>query len=118
MQSSLHLTSGLCPLGTKRPRGSRGLFSFRVRTIALLVCGCCHVVCPCLYPPPPMTFRKPFPKPFLDGVSGWPGGVQATVVPMAYLASQWTKLVFGTAAASQQQAWAGECSMAACSDAR
>lgn len=57
-----------------------------------------------------MTFRNSFLKTFLDCVTGWPGGVQDTLVPMTYLASQWIKLDFGTAVACQQQAWAGECS--------
>lgn len=36
------------------------------------------------------------------------------MVPSTYIASRWTKLGFGTAAACRQQAWAGECSMDAC----
>ncbi|KAL6033607.1 hypothetical protein STEG23_017158 [Scotinomys teguina] len=55
-----------------------------------------------------MTFRNPFRMPFLACVSGCPGGVRDTLVPMAYLASQWTKLVFGTSATHRQQAWAGK----------
>lgn len=61
-----------------------------------------------------MPFRNPFLKPLPDYMTGWPGGVQDTLVPIAYLASQWTKLGFGTAAAYRQQAWAGKCSMDAC----
>lgn len=58
-----------------------------------------------------MTFRNPFLKPLSVCVRGWPAGVQDSLVPISYLASQWTKLGFGTAAAYRQQAWAGECSM-------
>lgn len=61
-----------------------------------------------------MTFRNPFLKPLSVCVTGCPGGVQGTLVPITYLASQWTKLGFGTAAAYRQQAWAGECSMDTC----
>lgn len=94
-------------LGDKKAWVSHGLFSFRVRTTVLLVCVC--VVCVSSFSRHLiMTFRNPFLKTFLDCVTGCPGGVQDTLVPMAYLASQWIKLDFGTAVACRQQAWAGE----------
>lgn len=71
-----------------------------------------------LSPSPPaylsMTFRNPFLKPLSVCVTGWPGRVQDSLVPISCLASQWTKFGFGTTAAYRQQAWAGECSMDTC----